>query len=55
MSQAYECDRCGELRSGVPAGHFVVATDKAGGWHHEWDLCSDCLGAVEEDMGVDAV
>ena len=53
MSRAYQCDRCGEFYSGLPAVRYEIQTGVANiglPERGDFDVCESCKVAVAESI-----
>ena len=50
MSDAFRCDRCGELHPGDPSLRLLKA-DHEGIVVPAWELCDDCEGVFRAEFG----
>lgn len=50
MSDAFQCDRCGELHDGRPSIRLLKA-DHDGAIVPAWELCPDCEAVFRGEFG----
>lgn len=50
MSDAFECDRCGELHPDQPAIRLLKA-DHDASIVPAWELCDECEGVFRDEFG----